>query len=123
MLSALLVAAAVGGSLPGQPVEQYGVASGPDGGITPQIRTVGEARVGDSTFGLRLEYHHAGDDAPFWALPFVKLRGVPAFRYLGNYSVTGEIEPGIPTPTVSPVMPVSASRWLTISQMTETEPA
>jgi len=44
-------------------------------------------------FGLRLEYDQAGDGGPFYALPWVKLRGVPAFRYLGNYVVTGEIEP------------------------------
>jgi hypothetical protein len=43
--------------------------------------------------GLRLELNNAGDEAPFWALPFVRLRGVPAFRYLGNYVVTAEVEP------------------------------
>jgi hypothetical protein len=42
--------------------------------------------------GLRSEYQHAGDDAPFYALPWVRLRGIPAFRNLGNYLVTGEIE-------------------------------
>jgi hypothetical protein len=43
--------------------------------------------------GLRLDLNHAGADAPFWALPFVSLRGVPVFRYLGNYVVTAEVEP------------------------------
>ena len=31
--------------------------------------------------------------SPFFALPFVKLRGVPILRYLGNYVVTFEVEP------------------------------
>jgi hypothetical protein len=43
--------------------------------------------------GLRLDSSRAGDDAPFWALPFVQIRGVPVFRYLGNYVVTAEAEP------------------------------
>jgi hypothetical protein len=42
---------------------------------------------------FRLDYQHAGDDAPFYALPWVKLRGIPAFRYLGNYALTTEFEP------------------------------
>jgi hypothetical protein len=43
--------------------------------------------------GFRADIDAAGDDAPFYALPFVVLRGVPIFRYLGNYAVTLEIEP------------------------------
>jgi hypothetical protein len=43
--------------------------------------------------GFRVDVDAAGDDAPFYALPFVVLRGVPIFRYLGNYAVTLEIEP------------------------------
>ena len=43
--------------------------------------------------GLRLEYHQTGHEAPFYSLPWVRLRGVPAFRYLGYNVVTGEIEP------------------------------
>jgi len=43
--------------------------------------------------GFRGDFDVAGDDAPFYALPFVKLRGVPAFRYLGNYLYTVEAEP------------------------------
>jgi hypothetical protein len=43
--------------------------------------------------GMRLDYNQAGDESPFWALPFVRLRGVPAFRYLGRYVVTAEVEP------------------------------
>jgi hypothetical protein len=45
------------------------------------------------SFGGRFEFHHAGDGAPFYALPWVNLRGIAAFRYLGNYTVTVEIEP------------------------------
>jgi len=43
--------------------------------------------------GFRADLDAVGDDAPFYALPFVKLRGVPVFRYLGNYVVTFEVEP------------------------------
>ena len=43
--------------------------------------------------GLRGEFHGAGDEAPFYALPFLRMRGVPAFRYLGDYTLTGEVEP------------------------------
>jgi hypothetical protein len=45
------------------------------------------------TLGFRADLDAVGDDAPFYALPFVKLRGVPVFRYLGNYVATFEIEP------------------------------
>ncbi len=44
-------------------------------------------------FGLRADYNFVGGDAPFYALPFLSLRGVPAFRYLGNHTVTVEVEP------------------------------
>jgi Omp85 superfamily domain len=44
-------------------------------------------------FGLRADYTFVGGDAPFYALPFLSLRGVPAFRYLGNHTVTVEVEP------------------------------
>ncbi len=43
--------------------------------------------------GVRLEYRNAGHDAPFYALPWVRLRGIPAFRYLGHHVVITEIEP------------------------------
>jgi hypothetical protein len=42
--------------------------------------------------GMRLEYNRAGDNAPFYALPWVKMRGIPAFRYLGNHVLVGEVE-------------------------------
>ncbi len=43
--------------------------------------------------GLRAEYHQTGHEAPFYALPWVRLRGIPVFRYLGYNVVTTEIEP------------------------------
>lgn len=43
--------------------------------------------------GLRTEYRFASDDAPFYSLPWISLRGVPIFRYVGNYAFTAEIEP------------------------------
>jgi hypothetical protein len=43
--------------------------------------------------GFRVDYDVVGDEAPFYALSYVKLRGVPVFRYLGNYVATLEIEP------------------------------
>ena len=46
-------------------------------------------------FGLRADYNFVGGDAPFYALPFLSLRGVPAFRYLGNHTVTVEVEPRV----------------------------
>ena len=45
------------------------------------------------TFGLRLEYAFAEEDAPFYSQPWVSLRGIPILRYLGNHVVTAEIEP------------------------------
>ena len=45
------------------------------------------------SLGLRTEYHFADDDAPFYSLPWVSLRGLPIFRYVGNHAITVEIEP------------------------------
>jgi hypothetical protein len=45
------------------------------------------------SLGLRAEYHYTEDDAPFYALPWVSLRGIPALRYQGSHAVTVEIEP------------------------------
>ena len=44
-------------------------------------------------FGLRLEYGFADDEAPFYSLPWVSLRGIPILRYLGNHVITAEVEP------------------------------
>jgi len=48
---------------------------------------------GKWVLGFRGDFDATGDDAPFYALPFVSLRGVPVFRYLGNYVGTIEVEP------------------------------
>ena len=45
------------------------------------------------TFGLRLEYEFAEEEAPFYSLPWVSLRGIPMLRNLGNHVLTAEIEP------------------------------
>ena len=42
--------------------------------------------------GLRLEYQATSGDAPFFAYPYVSLRGIPALRYQGDRVLTGEIE-------------------------------
>jgi hypothetical protein len=42
--------------------------------------------------GLRFEYSAISGEAPFFAVPYVKLRGIPALRYQGDRVVTGEIE-------------------------------
>ena len=43
--------------------------------------------------GLRLSATGTGDGAPFYGLPYVRMRGVPAFRYVGRYTALGEVEP------------------------------
>jgi hypothetical protein len=43
--------------------------------------------------GIRADYDVVGDEAPFYALSYVRLRGVPVFRYIGNYVATVELEP------------------------------
>ena len=42
--------------------------------------------------GLRLEYSAISGTAPFFAIPFVKLRGIPALRYQGERVTVAEIE-------------------------------
>ena len=42
--------------------------------------------------GLRLEYQATSGDAPFFAYPYVNLRGIPALRYQGDRVLVGEIE-------------------------------
>jgi len=42
--------------------------------------------------GLRLDAQLSGGDVPFYALPFVRLRGVPAMRYQGKSVVVAETE-------------------------------
>jgi len=45
-----------------------------------------------SSLGLRLQAQTVNGDVPFFAYPFVFLRGIPAMRYQGESVVTGEAE-------------------------------
>ncbi len=47
---------------------------------------------GPFTLGLRGDAEYAGDDAPFFDLPGISLRGIPVGRYVDNASVTLESE-------------------------------
>lgn len=42
--------------------------------------------------GFRVDAQLSGGDVPFYALPYVSLRGVPALRYQGNSAVVAETE-------------------------------
>ncbi|MCX2980252.1 glyceraldehyde-3-phosphate dehydrogenase [Halieaceae bacterium IMCC14734] len=42
--------------------------------------------------GLRLDASFLSGDAPFWALPFISMRGIPALRYQGENVVTAEVQ-------------------------------
>jgi hypothetical protein len=42
--------------------------------------------------GLRLEYSTIEGRAPFFAVPWVSLRGIPALRYQGDRVLVGEVE-------------------------------
>ena len=42
--------------------------------------------------GLRLDLQAADGDVPFWAQPFINLRGIPAMRYQGNDVFVAETE-------------------------------
>lgn len=43
-------------------------------------------------FGLRYNFHYKWGDVPFFELPFVRLRGIPALRYQNNMVNTAELE-------------------------------
>jgi len=45
-----------------------------------------------AVLGLRGEASEVGDEAPFWSLPAVGMRGVPAQRYMGSSEAQGEAE-------------------------------
>jgi hypothetical protein len=45
-----------------------------------------------SSLGLRLVGETVSGDTPFFAYPFVSLRGIPAMRYQGESVVTAEVE-------------------------------
>lgn len=42
--------------------------------------------------GLRLDYESVHGDVPFFSLPFVDLRGIPAMRFQGEHIAVGESE-------------------------------
>jgi hypothetical protein len=42
--------------------------------------------------GLRLTGSATGENTPFWHLPFVYMRGIPAMRYLGEFVALAETE-------------------------------
>jgi hypothetical protein len=44
------------------------------------------------TVGARADYQQASDDAPFFARPFIAMRGIPAMRYPGNKVASTEVE-------------------------------
>jgi hypothetical protein len=44
------------------------------------------------TLGLRGELKYASGDVPFYGLPYVSLRGVPAGRFVDNVAMVGEAE-------------------------------
>lgn len=49
--------------------------------------------IGDySSIGVRLVAESANGNTPFFAYPFVSLRGIPAMRYQGDTVVTAEVE-------------------------------
>jgi len=53
-------------------------------GYFPVSRTV--------TLGLRVDAQLSGGDVPFYALPYVRLRGIPALRYQGSSALVAEAE-------------------------------
>ena len=44
------------------------------------------------TVGLRVDAQLTGGDVPFYGLPYVRLRGVPALRYQGDSALVAETE-------------------------------
>jgi hypothetical protein len=46
----------------------------------------------DLTLGVRLEGDFSSGDVPFFDLPFIQMRGIPALRYQGNQVLVGELE-------------------------------
>ena len=42
--------------------------------------------------GLRLDLQLSGGDTPFWARPYIQLRGIPAMRYQGTQIFVAETE-------------------------------
>ena len=44
------------------------------------------------TLGLRLDSQWVNGTAPFYAVPYIQLRGIPAFRYQDETVLMGEVE-------------------------------
>ncbi len=42
-------------------------------------------------FGVRLDADMVDGDAPFYAVPYIELKGIPALRYQGKKIVTAEV--------------------------------
>jgi len=55
-------------------------------------------------FGIRMEYQQVSDDAPFFLLPAINLRGVPAARYQGRQTILTELENRIDINSRSSIM-------------------
>ena len=74
-----------------------------------------------SSLGLRLEAQTVSGDTPFFAYPFVNLRGIPAMRYQGGSVITGEVEYlwGV-TPRWTVVFFGGAGRTASIDRFNET---
>jgi hypothetical protein len=47
----------------------------------------------NTVLGVRADGRFADGDIPFYAVPFIQLRGIPALRYQGENVIVGEIEP------------------------------
>jgi len=47
---------------------------------------------GDMVLGLRGDFDQVNGEVPFFALPDITLRGIPALRYQGENTLVGEIE-------------------------------
>ena len=48
--------------------------------------------AGDFVIGLRGDYRTSSDNTPFFAKPFVQLRGIPALRYQDDQAAVVETE-------------------------------
>ena len=47
---------------------------------------------GDIVLGWRLDGGFSGGDVPFYSLPYIDLRGIPAMRYQGQYALATDVE-------------------------------
>lgn len=60
---------------------------------TARIKYNSFHRLSDNVvFGARFEVGHAGDDTPFYAEPYVPLRGIAALRYQGETAGVVELD-------------------------------